>query len=40
VDESYLLDFTLREMDEVGDVKAITNGTGRLGLERDVVMAE
>ena len=40
VDESYLLDFTLREMDEVGDVKAITNGTSRLGLDRDVVMAE
>jgi U3 small nucleolar RNA-associated protein 13 len=40
VDESYLLDFTLREMDEVGDIKAITNGTSRLGLERDVVMAE
>ncbi|KAJ4344239.1 U3 small nucleolar RNA-associated protein 13 [Ascochyta clinopodiicola] len=40
VDESYLLDFTLREMDEVGDVKAITNGTSQLGLERDVVMAE
>lgn len=38
VDESYLLDFTLREMDEVGDVKAITNGTSRLGLGRDVVM--
>jgi U3 small nucleolar RNA-associated protein 13 len=39
VDESYLLDFTLREMDEVaGQVKAITNGTSQLGLERDVVM--
>jgi U3 small nucleolar RNA-associated protein 13 len=40
VDESYLLDFTLREMDEVGDVKAITNGTSRLGLGRDVLMVE
>jgi U3 small nucleolar RNA-associated protein 13 len=39
VDESYLLDFTLREMDEVaGEVKAITNGTSQLGLERDVIM--
>jgi len=39
VDESYLLDFTLREMD---DVRAITNGTAGLGLgrERDVVMVE
>ncbi|KAF2854510.1 WD40 repeat-like protein [Plenodomus tracheiphilus IPT5] len=37
VDESYLLDFTLREMDEVGasDMKAITNG-----VERDMVMVE
>lgn len=40
VDESYLLDFTLREMDEVGDIKAITNGTSQLGLERDVIMLE
>jgi U3 small nucleolar RNA-associated protein 13 len=40
VDESYLLDFTLREMDEVGDVKAITNGTSHLGLGRDVVMVD
>lgn len=41
VDESYLLDFTLREMDEVGgEVQAITNGTSHLGLERDVIMAE
>jgi U3 small nucleolar RNA-associated protein 13 len=40
VDESYLLDFTLREMDEVGDVKAITNGTSQLGLNRDVVMVD
>ena len=39
VDESYLLDFTLREMDEVGDVKAITNGTSLLALDRDVVMS-
>jgi U3 small nucleolar RNA-associated protein 13 len=39
VDESYLLDFTLREMDEVaGEMKAITNGTSELGLERDVIM--
>jgi U3 small nucleolar RNA-associated protein 13 len=37
VDESYLLDFTLREMDEVG---AITNGTGRLGLGADVVTVD
>ncbi|KAH9860391.1 hypothetical protein J1614_011722 [Plenodomus biglobosus] len=37
VDESYLLDFTLREMDEVWgeDVRAITNG-----VERDLVMVE
>ncbi|KAG9196673.1 putative U3 small nucleolar RNA-associated protein 13 [Alternaria panax] len=41
VDESYLLDFTLKEMDEVaGEVKAITNGTSQLGLERDVVMVD
>jgi len=40
VDESYLLDFTLREMDEVGDIKAITNGTSHLGLDRDAIMAE
>jgi U3 small nucleolar RNA-associated protein 13 len=37
VDESYLLDFTLREMDEVG---GITNGTGRLGLGTDVVTVD
>jgi U3 small nucleolar RNA-associated protein 13 len=40
VDESYLLDFTLREMDEVGDVKAITNGTSRLGLNQDMIMVD
>ncbi|PSN64910.1 WD40 repeat-like protein [Corynespora cassiicola Philippines] len=40
IDESYLLDFTLREMDEVGDVRAITNGTSKLGVKGDVVMAE
>jgi U3 small nucleolar RNA-associated protein 13 len=40
VDESYLLDFTLREMDEVGDVKAITNGTSQLGLNQDVIMVD
>ncbi|KAL5121822.1 U3 small nucleolar RNA-associated protein 13 [Pleosporales sp. CAS-2024a] len=41
VDESYLVDFTLREMDQVGgDVKAITSGTSRLGLRRDVVMVD
>ncbi|KAF2707123.1 WD40 repeat-like protein [Pleomassaria siparia CBS 279.74] len=40
VDESYLLDFTLQEMDEVADVKSITNGTSRLGLNQDVVMVE
>jgi len=41
VDESYLLDFTLREMDEVaGDVKAITNGTSQLGFEGDMVMIQ
>lgn len=40
VDESYLLDFTLREMDEVGDVKAITNGTSTLGLQQDVIMVD
>jgi U3 small nucleolar RNA-associated protein 13 len=39
VDESYLLDFTLREMDEVaGQVGAITNGTAGLEMQRDVVM--
>ena len=35
VDESYLLDFTLREMDEVG---AITKEAGQLALGGDVVM--
>ncbi|KAF1965039.1 WD40 repeat-like protein [Bimuria novae-zelandiae CBS 107.79] len=40
VDESYLLDFTLREMDEVGDVKALTNGTAQMGLGGDMVMVE
>jgi U3 small nucleolar RNA-associated protein 13 len=40
VDESYLLDFTLREMDEVGDVKAITDGTSQLGFSRDVIMVD
>jgi U3 small nucleolar RNA-associated protein 13 len=40
VDESYLLDFTLQEMDEVADVKTITNGTSRLGFNQDVVMVE
>lgn len=40
VDESYLLDFTLREMDEVGDVKAITNGTSQLALNQDMVIVE
>jgi U3 small nucleolar RNA-associated protein 13 len=40
VDESYLLDFTLREMDEVGDVKSLTSGTSQLGLGGDVVMVE
>ncbi|KAF2034741.1 WD40 repeat-like protein [Setomelanomma holmii] len=40
VDESYLLDFTLREMDEVGDVKAITNGTSQLGLNQDMIMVD
>jgi U3 small nucleolar RNA-associated protein 13 len=40
VDESYLLDFTLREMDEVGDVKAITDGTSQLGLSRDVIRVD
>ncbi|KAF2876840.1 WD40-repeat-containing domain protein [Massariosphaeria phaeospora] len=36
VDESYLLDFTLREMDEVADLKVITNGTARLGSRRGI----
>ncbi|KAF2109083.1 WD40-repeat-containing domain protein [Lophiotrema nucula] len=40
VDESYLLDFTLREMDEVADVRALTNGTSRLDLNQDVVMVD
>jgi U3 small nucleolar RNA-associated protein 13 len=41
VNESYLLDFTLREMDDIGgDVKGITNGIEGLGKEREVVMVE
>ena len=41
VDESYLLDFTLREMDAVGgDIKATTNGASLIGFERDVVMVD
>lgn len=40
IDESYLLDFTLNEMDEVGDLGAITNGATRLGLNGDVVMVD
>ncbi|KAF1996114.1 WD40 repeat-like protein [Amniculicola lignicola CBS 123094] len=40
VDESYLLDFTLREMDEIANVRAITNGADRLGLGKDVVMVD
>ncbi|KAH7132114.1 small nucleolar ribonucleoprotein complex subunit [Dendryphion nanum] len=42
VDESYLLDFTLREMDEVTGtgLQGITNGTSQLGLSQDVVMAD
>ncbi|KAJ4301053.1 U3 small nucleolar RNA-associated protein 13 [Kalmusia sp. IMI 367209] len=40
VDESYLLDFTLREMDDMGDVRNLTNGTSQLGLGGDVVMVE
>lgn len=40
VDESYLLDFTLREMDEIGDVKSVTNGAGKLALGGDVAMVE
>lgn len=41
VDESYLLDFTLREMDEIGgEVKELTNGTSRLALDQDVIMVE
>lgn len=41
VDESYLLDFTLREMDEVGgDVEAVTKGASLLGFERDAVMVD
>lgn len=38
VDESYLLDFTLREMDEVAGGVVVTNGVSRLG--QDVVMVE
>jgi U3 small nucleolar RNA-associated protein 13 len=38
VDESYLLDFTLREMDEVAGGVAVTNGVSILG--QDVVMVE
>ncbi|KAF1943408.1 WD40 repeat-like protein [Clathrospora elynae] len=41
VDESYLLDFTLREMDEVGgEVKAITNGTAQMEIQRDMIMLD
>lgn len=41
VDESYLLDFTLREMDEVGgEVKSFSNGASLVGFERDVVMVD
>ncbi|KAF2649482.1 WD40 repeat-like protein [Lophiostoma macrostomum CBS 122681] len=48
VDESYLLDFTLKEMDDVAGVGEITNGTARLGMgrerqrqrEADVIMIE
>jgi U3 small nucleolar RNA-associated protein 13 len=44
VDESYLLDFTLREMDDVAGLGEITNGTARLGMRRqreaDVIMIE
>jgi U3 small nucleolar RNA-associated protein 13 len=39
VDESYLLDFTLREMDEVMGV-GITNGTAKLGMGTDIVMVD
>ncbi|KAF2474793.1 WD40 repeat-like protein, partial [Lindgomyces ingoldianus] len=38
VDESYLLDFTLREMDEVGDARGIVDGTRILGLSGDLVV--
>lgn len=40
VDESYLLDFTLNEMDDVADVRGVTNGTAQLGLSGDVVMVD
>ncbi|KAF2730412.1 small nucleolar ribonucleoprotein complex subunit [Polyplosphaeria fusca] len=40
VDESYLLDFTLREMDEVADVRSLSNGTSRLESNQDVVMVD
>ncbi|KAF2788382.1 WD40 repeat-like protein [Melanomma pulvis-pyrius CBS 109.77] len=40
VDESYLLDFTLQEMDEVADVKMITNGASQLSFGQDIVMVE
>ncbi|CAI6341818.1 unnamed protein product [Periconia digitata] len=41
VDESYLLDFTLNEMDEVGDKLAFTNITGSSNeLNGDVIMVE
>jgi U3 small nucleolar RNA-associated protein 13 len=40
VDESYLLDFTLREMDEVAGAGVLANGVSRLGLGQDVVMVE
>lgn len=40
VDESYLLDFTLREMDEAADVQAITHSTSTLRMNQDVIMVD
>ncbi|EON65052.1 hypothetical protein W97_04287 [Coniosporium apollinis CBS 100218] len=40
VDESYLLEFTLREMDEVSGDHRLTNGASSFGSSKDVVMAE
>ncbi|OCK74705.1 WD40 repeat-like protein [Lepidopterella palustris CBS 459.81] len=41
IDESYLLDFTLGEMDEIAGLEGVAGGVGRLELGKgDVVMAE
>lgn len=40
IDESYLLEFTLREMDEVSGDRRLTNGASSFGSSKDVVMVE